>query len=354
MKHAALLTLSLSLACHSASSEVPAPDGARTAAKSPIPDGYHTVTPIVVVPDVAAALSWYGEAFGARTDMTLEAPGGAVMHAQIVIDDTRLMIVTEDAEQDSLAPKQLGGSNASFFMYVEDVDASFARAVELGAEPTSTPTDMMWGDRVAEITDPAGYRWYLATYTEAVGAEELEARRAADGAALAAGEPTPAITLEHTAPTWKPDGYQAVMAQFVVDGGVETLAFYEQAFGAEVTEVVLMPDGHTLLHAEFRLGDSMLMLEGTFDRTPQAKGAAALGGAAVSFYVYVEEVDPTWAKAVDGGASVVTEVTEEPWGDRLGVVADPSGNHWGFASRVRDIPPEEIAKQLAGTDGDPQ
>jgi PhnB protein len=139
---------------------------------STIPQGYHTVTPSLTVRDAAAALEFYQRALGAEVLFTMPDPSGKIMHAEFVIGDSRLMISDEYPDYGSLAPQQ--GFGGLFMIYVEDVDAAFARAVEAGALPAQQPTDMFWGDRSGKIHDPFGYRWTLATHVRDVPEEEMQ------------------------------------------------------------------------------------------------------------------------------------------------------------------------------------
>jgi PhnB protein len=344
-----VLLFSLCLACNGAPSKTAPPDagpGNGGGAVSPIPEGFRALTPAVVVSDVGAALDWYRSAFDARSVMTLSSIEGTVMHAVLDIGDTRLLLGAEDPGNDLLAPASLGGTNVSFYLYVEDVDAAFEQAVNLGAEPGMPPTDMVWGDRVAELTDPAGHRWNLATHMQDLSPEQYAEGAKALAEAIAAGEEPPELTLERTAANWKPEGYTTLIPSLAIEGGVAALSFYEDAFAAKVLEEMPMPDGTTLLHATIRIGDSLLMLHSPFDVDPKLQSAVELGGTAVHLYHHVERVELAWQRAVDAGATAIRKPTEMFWGDRVGVVIDPSGIPWSIATHVRDVPPQELAEQF--------
>jgi len=209
------------------------------------------------------------------------------------------------------------------------------------------PTDMLWGDRVAELTDPAGHHWSLATHVQDISPEQIAGGYEALAEAIAAGEDPPAITLERTATSWKPEGYPTLIPTIIIEGGVAALSFYEDAFAAKVLEEVPMPDGKTLLHGNIRIGDSLLMLQSSFDAKPELQSAVELGGTVASFYNYVESVDDSWQRAVDAGATAVMKPTEMFWGDRVGELLDRSGVPWMIATHVRDVPPEELAERFA-------
>ncbi|MFG2025943.1 VOC family protein [Streptomyces sp. NPDC048825] len=152
-----------------------------TAALKPIPDAYRRVTPCLVVQGAAKALEFYGEVFGATERMRFPGPGGTVVHAEIEIGDS--VVIVEDASPmlGTEAPPAGGlpGSPAFLFVYVEDVDAVVARAVELGATLKRAPEDQFYGDRDGSIVDPYGHWWTVATHVEDVAPEEMERRMAA-------------------------------------------------------------------------------------------------------------------------------------------------------------------------------
>jgi PhnB protein len=144
----------------------------------PIPEGYRTLTPYLVLSDAAAAIEFYTRAFGARELFRMPGPGGRVMHAELEIGDSRLMLSEENPGMGSKSAKTLGGTPVSLFVYVPDVDATFNRAVSAGATVRAPVADMFWGDRWGALTDPFGQDWQIATHTEDVTEDEM-ARRAA-------------------------------------------------------------------------------------------------------------------------------------------------------------------------------
>jgi PhnB protein len=153
---------------------------APTTKPKPIPDAYRRVTPCLVVQGGAKAIEFYAEVFGAIERMRFPGPGGTVAHAEIQIGDSVVIIEDESPEQGSKAPPPGGvtGSPSSLFIYVEDVDAVIARAVELGATLKRPPQDQFYGDRDGHILDPFGHGWTIATHVENVAPEELARRMA--------------------------------------------------------------------------------------------------------------------------------------------------------------------------------
>jgi PhnB protein len=142
----------------------------------PIPEGYHTVTPYLVITNAGKAIEFYKEAFGATECMRLATPDGKVMHAEIKIGDSPIMLCDECPDWNSLSPQTIGGTAVSIVLYVEDVDAVVKRAVEAGAKLLMPVADQFWGDRMGSVTDPFGHKWSIATHTEDVSPEEISTR----------------------------------------------------------------------------------------------------------------------------------------------------------------------------------
>jgi PhnB protein len=153
-----------------------------------VPDGYRTVTPYITVKGAAKAIDFYTRAFGAREGERMTAPDGkSVMHTEIKIGDSMVMLSDEFPQMGSRSPQTLGGTTGSIFLYVPDVDAAFKRAVDAGAKAIMPPTDMFWGDRFGKLADPFGHEWAMATHKEDLGPEEIRKRGAAAMASM--GQP---------------------------------------------------------------------------------------------------------------------------------------------------------------------
>jgi PhnB protein len=142
----------------------------------PIPEGYHTVTPYLTVKDGARAIEFYKNAFGAKELFRMAGPDGKIGHAEIQIGDSRIMLGSESPQMVSHSPETLKGTPVGIFLYLEDVDASFKRAVGAGAKELQPPQDMFWGDRYGKLIDPFGHQWHLATHKEDVTPEEMSKR----------------------------------------------------------------------------------------------------------------------------------------------------------------------------------
>lgn len=143
-----------------------------------IPDGYHTVTPSLTVKNGGEAIEFYTRALGARELMRIHTPDGQhLMHAEIEVGNSKIMLADESPEMGCRTPASLGAVSSSLYVYVEDVDKAFRRAVEAGAKPLMPPTDMFWGDRFGQVEDPSGHRWGLATHKEDPSPEEMARRQ---------------------------------------------------------------------------------------------------------------------------------------------------------------------------------
>jgi PhnB protein len=148
---------------------------------NPIPEGYHSVTPYLILSGAGDAIAFYKRALGAEEVMRLADPGGKVHHAEISIGDSRIMLADEHPEIQALSPKTVGGSPVSIHLYVEDVDRAVERAVAAGAKLVRPVADQFYGDRVGGIEDPFGYRWFIATHKEDLTIDEIRRRAAAQG-----------------------------------------------------------------------------------------------------------------------------------------------------------------------------
>ncbi len=152
-----------------------------TSRPKPIPDGYHTATPYLIVNDAAQAIEFYKEAFGATELLRMAKPDGKIGHAEIRIGDSTIMLADEFPEMGARSPQSFGGSPVSIFLYVENVDAVFAQTVAAGAVVQRPVADQFYGDRMGGVKDPFGHAWYIATHVEDVSPEEMRKRAATAG-----------------------------------------------------------------------------------------------------------------------------------------------------------------------------
>ena len=147
----------------------------------PIPAGYHSVTPYLIIKGAARALDFYQRAFGATELMRIPGPGDAVMHAEILLGDSHIMLADECPQMNALSPQTLGGSPVLLHLYVPEADAMFAQAIAAGASVEQPMENKFYGDRSGSVLDPFGHRWTLSTHVEDVSPEEIGRRIAAMG-----------------------------------------------------------------------------------------------------------------------------------------------------------------------------
>ena len=145
-------------------------------APRPIPEGYHTATPYLIVKGAAEALEFYKKAFGARETMRFAAPDGKIGHAEIRIGDSPIMLADEHPDMGYRSPQSIGGTPVSILLYVEDVDRWFERAIAAGGKVTRPVANQFYGDRTGTLTDPFGHVWSISTRVEDVSLEEMQRR----------------------------------------------------------------------------------------------------------------------------------------------------------------------------------
>lgn len=325
--------------------------GCGSAAKTPMtspaeqkpvqarPEGYFSLTPGLTVPKIDEAIAFYEKALGAQKIMALNGPDGSIMHAEIKIGDSALMLGPENPEWGTKSPATLGGSPASLMLYVEDVDAAFNRAVAAGAKAVMPVEDQFWGDRYGMLVDPYGHRWAIATHKEDLTSEQMVARAQM---VFGGGKgPMPAGT---PAKSPIPAGYHSITPSLVVKDASAIIEFYKKALGATERHRMAGPDGR-IMHAEVQIGDSILMLSDEFPEMG-ATSPATLGGSPVQIMIYVDNVDSAFDAAVQAGATIKQPVQDMFWGDRFGEITDPSGHPWGLATHKEDLTPEQIAERM--------
>jgi PhnB protein len=140
----------------------------------PIPDGYQTLTPFLTVRDAVRAIEFYKQAFGAVERGVAKGPDGKIMHAELKIGDSIMMLSDEYPEFGSLSPLSTGGAGMGLHIYIDGVDAAFDRAVKAGAKVDMPVMDQFWGDRYGKLTDPFGHKWSIATHTKDLSMDEMK------------------------------------------------------------------------------------------------------------------------------------------------------------------------------------
>lgn len=151
-------------------------------AVKPIPEGYHSVTPYLIIKGAGDAIEFYKKAFGAKELFRFPTPDGKVGHAEIKVGDSPIMLADEYPDMGYKGPQTLGGSPVSLMIYVDDVDVVFNRAVDAGATVKEAVSDKFYGDRIGSVVDPFGHVWHVSTHKEDVSIEEMQRRaKAAHG-----------------------------------------------------------------------------------------------------------------------------------------------------------------------------
>ena len=259
-----------------------------TAPVKPIREGFHTITPYLIVQGAAELIDFVRQAFGAEELYRGTGTAGGI-HAEVRIDDSMIMIGGGGAWRGT--PKPTG-----IHLYVKDADAVYERALQAGATSMYGPVDQVYGDREAGVKDLSGNHWYIAT-NKATG--------------------------------HRPHGLRTVTPFLHPRGAARMIDFLKQAFGAEEKSRAQSPDG-VIHHAAVTIGDSMIeMGEAHGQWQPMA----------TTFYVYVNDVDGLYRRAVAAGAASRSEPADQPYGDRVAGVADPFDNVWYIATHIRDAQP---------------
>lgn len=255
------------------------------AAVKPIREGFHTITPYLIVQGASGLIDFVKQAFDAEELYRGTGSAGGV-HAEVKIQDSMLMIGGGENLSHDPTPTAL-------HLYVKDADAVYERAIQAGAVSLHKPVDQPYGDREAGVKDQAGNHWYIATH-KATG---------------------------HT-----PEGLRAVTPYLHPRGAGELVDFLERAFGAEELYRAQSPDG-VIHHATVKIGDSMIEMG-------EAHGPAQ--PMPTTFFMYVDDVDAWYERAVAAGATSRGAPANQPYGDRVGGVADAFGNLWYLATHIRD------------------
>lgn len=141
-----------------------------------IPRGYHTLTPYLTCRGAANAIDFYKRALGAKEKMRMASPDGSIMHAELSIGDSVVMIGDENPQRGATSPETVGGTVGGIFIYTANVDQAYAKAIAAGAKPEMPPSDMFWGDRYCQFADPFGHKWSMATHIEDVSPKEMAKR----------------------------------------------------------------------------------------------------------------------------------------------------------------------------------
>ena len=260
-----------------------------TAAVNPIPKGFHSLTPYLIVQGAGRLLEFMKQAIGAEERLRVPKPDGTIMHAEVRIGDSPVELA-DATEQHPPGPTAL-------HLYVSDADAVYQRAIQAGATSTHEPVDQPYGDREAGVKDPCGNYWYIATH-----------KLAGPGKFI-------------------PEGLHTVSLYLHPKGTAAFIGFLKRAFNAEEAARYESPEGN-IVHAQIRIGDSILeMGEAHGPYQPMPTG----------IHLYVNDADAVYRQALQAGATSISEPADQPYGDRAAGVKDPFGNSWFIATHIKDV-----------------
>ena len=272
-------------------------------------------SPRLTFKDAAKAIEFYVKAFDARELMRFDTPMG-IPHAEIMIGDSLLILSDEWPEGGRFSPETLGNSPVSIVIQVPDVDRFTRHAIAAGARVERPIIDQFYGHREGTLRDPFGYLWMVFTLTEEMSVEEMHRRMD-----KMMQQPQP----EKPAVEPVPKGFLTVTPYLVAENGPALLEFARQAFDAE--ELFQTTGSAGGLHAEVRLGDSMLMIGGGI---PGRESRVTPNTAAL--HVYVENTDGVYEKALAAGATSISAPQDQEYGERSASIKDPAGNFWYVAT----------------------
>ena len=273
-------------------------------------------SPRMAFKNVAKAIEFYKNAFGAKETFRFEI-GGGIAHAEIRIGDSLVMLAEEWPEGGRFSPETTGNSPVAMTIRVPDVDAFAERAIAAGAKLQRPIADQFYGRRDANLLDPFGYPWSVFTVTEEMPVEEMHRRFRA----MMGGEKKkPSVDPV-------PKGYTTLTTYLVAQDADALIEFMTKTFGAEET-FRSGPGSEGGLHCEVKVGDSMLMVGGggagmKWRGTPMPS----------AFHIYVPDCDATYARALEAGATSIDKPTDQFYGERSASVKDIAGNSWYIATR---------------------
>ena len=289
-----------------------------------------TASPRLAFLDPAKAIEFYQRALGAKETFRFEV-GGTIPHAELMIGDSAIDITGEWPEGGRFSAETLGNSPISISIQVPDVDAFAEHAVAAGMKLVREPRDQFYGHRDATLQDPFGYSWGVYTVKEEMSAEEMHRRMKGMTHGPEGGK-----TLEQkkgVSPV--PPGFRMVTPYLVAADGLSLLEFTKEALGAEEIMRAVMPTG---VHAEVRIGDTVLMVGGG---RPGKPFSGSLQPNAL--HIYVEDADAVTKKAVAAGATLIDEPRDQEYGERSSTVKDKAGNFWYIATaQGKDFKPKGL------------
>lgn len=276
-----------------------------------------TVTPYLSIRGAAAAIEFYERAFGATeaSGSRFVQPDGRVGHAEINIGGARIMLADEFPEIGFRSPESLGGSPVVIHLDVADVDAFGRRAAAAGATVVRPIADQFYGDRSGQFRDPFGYTWSVSTRREELPVEEMHRRF--DAATKRAEGNMAGQTAKPVNPIR--EGFHSITPYLVIPKAAELIDFMKAALGAEERFRIKRPGEEIIMHAEVKIGDSMIEL---------AEANAQFPPTPATLLLRVSDVDAVYNRAVEAGATPFQPLADRDFGSRGGTVKDVSGNNW--------------------------
>jgi PhnB protein len=279
------------------------------------------MAPRLTFKDAAKAIEFYKTALGARETFRFE-PGGHIAHAEMVIGDSVLMIAEEWPEGGRLSAETVGSSPIWLSIRVDNVDAFAQRATAAGMKVKRAIQDQFYGHRDVLLTDPFGYTWSIFTVKEEVSMEEMH-RRLERLTVGPEGGAMPVAEAEIPSTPYIRKGFHTITPYLIVKGAAGLLKFIEEALGGKEMFRVQRPGTELLMHAEARVGNSMLeMADANEDFPPTPAG----------LHLYVPDADAVYEKALEAGATSLSGMTDQEYGERSGSVKDRFGNFWYIAT----------------------
>src|SRR6202050_3080609 len=282
-----------------------------------------TASPYLCVKDAPAAIDFYKKAFGATEVMRLVGPGTKIGHAEIRIGGSTIYLSDEFPDFGSVAPQRPGGSPVKMDIVVDDVDALTARAIAAGAKEVRAIQDQFYGMRTGQVADPFGYVWNVSTVLEELTGEEMQ-KRYDDLVKQGAFTQPQQKAEEKRAPRAVrpiPEGFHTLTPYLAVNGAARLIDFLKEGFGAVEKFRVNRPGSELVMHAEMRMGDSVLELADASDEF----GARLLGN-----ILHVDNVEAVYQRALEAGATSRFAPIEQSYGDLEAAVKDPAGNYWNI------------------------
>jgi|HubBroStandDraft_4_1064222.scaffolds.fasta_scaffold00173_21 PhnB protein len=282
-----------------------------------------TATAYLTVRDAAAAIEFYKKAFSATEVMRLVGPGAKIGHAEIRIGNSKIYLSDEFPDFGSVAPQRPGGSPVKMDIVVDDVDAVAARAIAAGAKEVRAIQDQFYGMRTGQVADPFGYVWNISTVLEELTGEEMQERYddLVRQGAFTQPQQKPDEKRGPRAVRPIPEGFHTLTPYLAVNGAARLIDFLKEGFGAVEKFRVNRPGSELVMHAEMRIGDSVLEVADASDEF----GARLLGN-----ILHVDQVSAAYQRALKAGATSRFAPIEQSYGDLEAAVKDPAGNYWNI------------------------